>query len=653
MKCARSPRSRSIALVLLAITLTAPSCGEPAGSPSPLSAPAEILSLPPVTRGEKARFALERLLAGPLPRTSRFGIPRLHQLNLEHAQDDLVALADEAVTLLSNADARSRITHPPRGDRNPWHNVLDVIADLPGMPTGLVLAWCEPALGQNDLPLLRRAVHALAATNDVEAAPLLLAFLERRPTDRELAPRAVRALIAFGSPWGERALAIAYQGGDLGLWSKVPGLLAMQEPGGRSVLDTSDALAWWAILTGGSGPRQVRSTARNLVPAWYPARFLLDPAVWPREAGALDHALREGRALAPAGVSDAGGSLPTPTGSSPVLATFQVFLSGRASAARARCYLARAGHPAYVASVGADLTGSDPDLRYQAEHCLGDLSSPEALDDARASIAQLLRALEAGGAPPPTGAIPDLARLFAADSTEAAPLALDLLRLARPPDRYESLLEAAHDLLRVHDEDALRREVCKLARRDDLDDVALAIKLIRRARDPHYVPVVDELFAGATATRRKALCRLLIWLHSGGEKEVDEAARRAFVERYARWIAEAPDAEAQCLVPGLLDLGDAGAEAYARGLGGDRRRVYVEGLSQRAGLVPVGVAAALIGPLDEATPPARRHAILIAAYRTAPGTAAGYLAAARARLAPDVRAEVDDVLEVLRYRAAR
>ena len=119
------------------------------------------------------------------------------------------------------------------------------------------------------------------------------------------------------------------------------------------------------------------------------------------------------------------------------------------------------------------------------------------------------------------------------------------------------------------------------------------------------------------------------------------------------WVQEAPDASAAGLLTGLLDLGDEGAAAFARGLRGPRRRLFVEGLGTTSRPVPQEVALALLEPVNASTPVDERRAVWIAAYRTAPASAAAALADAIARMDPTVRAEARDVLDVVRHRAVR
>jgi hypothetical protein len=179
----------------------------------------------------------------------------------------------------------------------------------------------------------------------------------------------------------------------------------------------------------------------------------------------------------------------------------------------------------------------------------------------------------------------------------------------------------------------------------------VGLGLVRRFRDPAFVPLLERVHELLPEPARRPVRLLLLWLYSAPGDVIPDAARRAFAERVARWVDEAPDAEAATLAPGLLDLVVAGAEAYARGLGGPRRAAWIGGLLSVSRLVPLVVAQALLAPVSGATSPEERRAVLVATYRAAPTEAAPDLAAARARLAPEVRHEADDVLEAVRHRA--
>ena len=646
-------RNTAAPLVLLglALLLVGTGCG---GEPKPTGdeprATAPLPDLPAVSPAQKVRFALDRLLQGPLPRTGAFAVPKIHQLNLEHARADLVALGDATADLLSDPGLVERMTQPD-GDHNPWHNVLQALAWLDGLPADLAVRWSGPVLATDDLQLDRRAARALVAVADgLAVAPLLLTLFERRPKDRELAPVAFRALVDLGSPWRERALDVALREGASLLWSRVPAFL-QTAPGDDA--SGADALAWWAILAEVSGPGEARGTSRSVTAPWFQGRLLLDDAVWPRDALQLDAAVQAARVLAPASVIDAGGFLPDSAGGAPVLAWRRILLSGRGSAADARCRLADAGYETYRATVRRDLTAADPLLLLTAEGCAATRrGDDEALELDRIVLATFLEELESGSRPSSTGVAGALGAVFEASAGDGVDAALGILRHARPQGEYQGLIEAAHDALANADPAALRVEVTALLGSEDAGDRATGMLLARRGRDPALAPVLSARLAVVPPAEQDLLQRLLIWLHSAPEA-ADGPERAAFVQRFAAWLGTGSDADLRGLAPGLLDLGPAGAAAYAAGLAGPRRLLYVEGLLGRSGLVPLEVAAALLDPVDQTTSRAERHAVLVAAYRVAPTTAAPHVAALRARVAAGDRAEVDDVLAVVRHRAAR
>lgn len=639
------------ATLFLLLLLVAAGCGDESaphrGAGPAAHAPPD---LPPIEDAAKARFALDRLLRGPLPRTGAFSIPKIHQLNLQHARADLVALGQETIALLSDPEWIAKLTRPD-GDRNPWHNVLLVLTWMDPLPVDLAERWCRPVLAVNDLQLDRRAVQALLAVEDGQAiAPLLVELLERRATDRELAPTALRALVRLGDPWRAKAVDVAFREGTGLLWSRVPASL---ETATEDAGSATDALAWWALLADASGPALARGTSRNIPTPWFEGRLLLDDAVWPRDPLRLAAAIRHGRILLPAAVEDAAGFLPLSAAASRVLAWRQVLVSGRPSAADARCRLAQADHAAFRRTVERDLAGGDPMLALTAEQCpTRGVDPAEVLETARIVLAQFLEDVESGVVPSSTGVPLAFVQVLDATEAEGVQAAVRILRHARPQGTYRALIEMAHDALARADDGVLVREVATLLRSEDGEDRATGLLLVRRGRDFRHAAVLDELLAKASRADAALLERLLIWLHTAPQ-HVDEEARKAFAKRYASWVESAPDAEAQGLASGMLDLGAAGAEAYAAGLAGARRPVFVKGLLGRTGLVPVVVAEALLAPVDAATSPAERRAVLVAAYRSAPTAAAPFVAALRGRIAEGDRAEVDDVLAVVRHRAHR
>lgn len=642
-------KSTAVAVCLL---LLLGACGGDAPS-GPGTASRPLPTLPPVSEEAKTLFAIDRLLGGPLPRTAAFAIPRLHLLNLDHARADLVALGPTALATLSDPELIARVTRPD-GDRNPWHNMLQVLAWWDGVPAEVVLAWCRPVLATNDLQLDRRAVRALLAADDgPSVAPLLTDLLARRPRDRELAPTVFRALARLGSPWREGAIEVALHTGSPHLWGRIPDALQLSQ---SSIDDPSaaDALAWWALLTEHAAPVEPRVLAAQLSAPWFQGRLLADDAVWPRDASMLDVAVQEARVIAPAAVIDAAAYVPFPASASEVSSWRQALLTGRASAADARCRLAESGHETYRATVQRDLASSDALTAMVAERCRFGAEDPaEALELAQVVLSSFLEDLENQMGPSPTGVGSAFALVLVASKEEGLDAAVRIIELARPQDAYRGLIETAHDVLARDAPDRLDAALAFLTEpSEDAGDLATALLLIRRGRNPAHAALLDALLARDADVDANVIRPLLIWLHSHPDI-TDIAARDAFVARYVRWIDEGADAEARGLAPGLLDLGDAGATAYAAGLGGERRALFVQGLLGRQGLVALEIAKALLAPVDETTSPEERRAVLIAAYRVAPTAAAPDIAGLRERIAAAARPEVDDVLAVVRHRADR
>ena len=594
----------------------------------------------------KAAFALERLLTGPLPRTSAFPIPQLHAQNLLHAQADLIALAPETIRLLSDPALVRRLTAAPAGSQNAWHGILDVLQHIEDKPAAVVHAWTRPALETTDVPLVRRAVSLLATIEDEEARGLLLEFLARRPRDREVATHAGRALIAAGSPWREQALRIFYRDGAAPGWSAVARWLQAADGG-------TDALVAWALLAETSAPRPFLDTRRTNHPTWYPARLLLDGNVWPDDPTSLEVSLEAGRVFAPPLVKDGGGYVPEGRGSAGLVPTPSLEIEGKFHAADARCRLAAAGVASARAAVLADRAGKDPDLAEVARACPLETPTGDATRQAQDILAQFFGALEAGYAAGTDGIGSALAVLLETDEPAARDALYRILDEARPRVTYASLLEIAQDLLIRLDPEGVRTWVLEhLAEQEDAAEMALALRLVRRRPSMAYVAALLEAESAAEPRIRNDLRKLLVWVHAAAP-DADAGARGTFVGRVTEWILPLSDSALGGLLPGLLDLGPEGARAYAEGLRGNRRSLYVDALAGRAGLMPLEVAQALLEGLDAATSATERRRVLIAAYAGAPAAAAPALAAARSRLEPAVRAEADDVLESIRHRAAR
>ena len=124
------------------------------------------------------------------------------------------------------------------------------------------------------------------------------------------------------------------------------------------------------------------------------------------------------------------------------------------------------------------------------------------------------------------------------------------------------------------------------------------------------------------------------------------------MSQYVAWLSTMPDAEAATFATGLLDFGEPGHEAFARGLQGPRRLVYLQAWPRDSRVVPRIVAEAALAPVDRKTPPGEVAMLLSLAYSSFPDSAAGALAALEKRVDPSLRPLVAPALERVRFRAA-
>jgi hypothetical protein len=305
-----------------------------------------------------------------------------------------------------------------------------------------------------------------------------------------------------------------------------------------------------------------------------------------------------------------------------------------------------------VAADASEASAWDESVHHRAKHCMvgeGPVFTPETLE---AEFAALLDAVAAGKVPEPQDVLALLPRLPPATTPRGRELLLRALRSLRPAAALRPLLEACFDALRAESVREAAGVVRALLREKDTAERGVALHLIQRSRDPAFVPDVEEALDRAAPEDRPSIRRTLWWLFAGATG-IEPATYLAFVARYAGWVAEAPDAQARGLATGLLDLGEAGAEEFARGLRGPRSRLYVEALAGYARTLPLDVAEALLGLVDAATPVELRHAIFTIAYATAPAEAADAMAEARARLDSSTRPETDGIFEAVRHRARR
>jgi hypothetical protein len=349
------------------------------------------------------------------------------------------------------------------------------------------------------------------------------------------------------------------------------------------------------------------------------------------------------------------GTLPVALAASSVLPLDVVTYDGRVPAAHARCFLAGRGHLPHRHGVDADVDAAEPSLRATARHCPAYRSPRLGSEDVVAKTEAFLRLLREGGSPDPEPAMQLVPRLSELEA-RGVELLVALLREVRPVSGpkadHRPLLETVLLVLEGVDPDRCVEEVARLLGPGaSPEEVDLARRFVRRSRKPDHLPALEAAIARSGRPPTADDMRLLWWLYSSGDAE--PARTEAFARSYGRWVGERPDAEALTHATALLDLGEAGAGAYAEGLRGPRRRIFVLGLLGLSRTVPPEVADALLEPVDARTPAPERHAVWTAAYRTAPPESADALAAALDRLDPAVRSEATDVLEAVRHRAGR
>jgi hypothetical protein len=646
--------SRAAATLALAVALAG--CGGPEKPAAPPPAnPPQRWNLEMPAPAEQARFALDRLVTGPVPQNALPLGREQHQQVLRFAQRDLAALPEETRRLLEDPALVKRLTDPAvhKDNLNPWDNVLTVLLTLPDKTPALVRAWTEPALARDVPALALKAIDNLAAVEDPALAPLLLAFLERAD-QREVGRAAWSALARLPGPWTARALDHVRRRGAPDLWMDVAPLLELGLADDRHAKASENQLAWWALLTETSAPRGSVDLPRlkvlpwsalpRLFGAWAPPVQRVGETTF-RAAGPYPEAPDLVLAWLVAAPED-----------TPVRTVYDLALVGTAPAADARCALARRGFPAYRAAVAADVNALFPEVAEKARHCL---MGPEAVAGEKPTAfweraLAVIRKQNAGG----DGAEPRLAdvltlagRLPAPSDEEGRRVLLRVLNEARPMRTYQILVERAFAALASAgsglEEEFLREQLAKASP----EERGVALHLAQRSRSGALAPDLERLMEKAGPVERETVFRVLTWIHAGGRTE--PAALEAFVRRYAQRVEQADDERAAAMAPGLLDLGDAGAHAFVAGLRGPRMRVFLAALAGYAGVAPAEAAEALADRVDAALPPDLRHAALVALWRTAPAEAAPAIAAIKGRLDPADRRAVDVVVETVSHRAAR
>ncbi|MFM8979866.1 MAG: hypothetical protein ACKOSS_05325 [Planctomycetia bacterium] len=629
---ARARAWRWAALLLCALGA---GCGGEAPAPAP-QAPARW-KVEPVAPAAKARYALERIVRGPVAQ-EHLPLPDDHAWVLASAQRDLLALPAETLALLDDAALVQQLTGPGREDLNPWHNLLQVLPALPGAEAGLVRRWTEPALAREEPGLWQLAVGCLVGRPDPELAPLLQAFLERAPGERRVSRECVRALLARPAPWPMRCVEQVLAHGSPEAWLACgEGAGGLDEATGVLPPAVADALAWWALLAEQAGPR----------PATGAPRLKTLPCT---EAAAEAHGPPERRA---AEVGDGRGWLAADPATCAVQPLLALFTTGLEPATRATCELARQRLPGPRAAIEAARGCRDPLRRLQAEHCMleagADLPVAQRVEQ---TLAFLARARDPA-APPLTLALVSEAvgKLPPGDDPAGEACLLRVVREAEPLADLMLLVEGAHARLLAAERGADEALVLGLLGSTEPARRGLGLHLAQRARKALFLPAVRALAGRGDPALERSVQRALFLLVAAPGAPAAERAR--YVDELVARIEAGPDSSLVTEAPGLLVLPPEGPAALARSLQqSPRAALYARSLRKVDGVLPRAVAEALADRLGPQLAPGVRYDICVALWRNAPAEAAPALAAARARLAPADRPAVDVVLEAVRHRAA-
>ena len=622
-------------------------CGdEPTKKPTPSPSPPPPAIREPrvevVSAADKARYALDRLMTGPKP-TAGLRVSDLHRKNLALAQQDLAAIPAETLRMLDDEALIERLTTAHPSNQDPWHNVLAVLGAVQGKPPALVRRWAEPALKSPHATLRRQAIRAIASEPDGELAAVALAFLKRDPHDRELAYLALRTLFRLDDQWRNRAMEVIFRLGSPLMWTRVVDALEAATPPEARAARMTMPLFWWQALTEGSGPRLPAMLPRVKEFPWTARRAFADPGM--RVGSNLQ--------VVPPVPESHGGWFGKPLGAQGVLPSLALAMTGRTPAADARCALARMGVPAFVVSVVADraLAASHP-LHLKALHCMLPGDEMEGRQNVMARLTEQLRAIVEDGAPvePQTlgrlvDGLPD-----PAGNKHSRELLERIVRALPDHPASRLVLEKASDRLSLLGPDWIAF-FSELLQSDDAKLSGRALHVIFRANDPRFVDALEARMAQLPKAEQDALYRRLVFLYASGR--VAPARTERFVIDLAKRLDAAPESAVRGLASALLDFGETGGEAFARGLSGPRRRLYLQAWPPGPRQVPLVVARAAVAPLDAKSAPGEVAAVLNLAYHTFPESSAPTLTALKQRLSGEPRKWLEPVLERVRHRAHR
>ncbi|MDJ0523350.1 MAG: hypothetical protein QNJ90_14865 [Planctomycetota bacterium] len=603
----------------------------------------------PVPLAERVAYALERLERGPVP-LGPLRVSDIHRRNLELAEDDLIALEALAQKALAEPERIARITGMARRNADPWHNVLRVLLGMETRRPELVLAWTRPVLdAPDDLFTLRlEAARLLRVTEDPRAAPLQLELLRRNPSARELAAVTFSALLGHGGVERAEAMNLALRRGSPTLWSDASSGLAALLPPGEWEREVADVLAWWCALIAGSGPRMPSTLPHLKSYPWTQARLAVDADVPSRadgERGGLVYG------PLPSAITHGSGWYATELHDQIVFPQFGHVFTGKLPAAEGRCLLASWGFTGYVAAVEGDLLLRDVDegLYYAANHCM---LGPTMTEDAGARR-ELAAELDLGGlwTPDRVRRVQQLLGAFSSCDDEGVwNLLTRVLLELRPLDVCRPAIEQAYDTMLPRPQDLVPLVSAQLEGDDEVRR-GIALHLVRRSRDPAYLGALEALFDRTQDEGQRAtLRRTLTFIYSRGFG-IEPAQVAAFVKRYEGWLADLNDREFSTLATGLLDFGEAGENAFVRGLGGPRRAQFLEAWPRDRRLVAPAVASAAIAPLGADSPASEVALLMGRAYHSFPAESVDELEALRRRLLPELRPLVVAAMERVAHRA--
>lgn len=620
---------------MLLLGALASGCGSEAPAPAP-QAPVRW-KVEPVAPAAKARYALERIVRGPVPQQA-LPLPDDHAWVLASAQRDLVALPSETLALLDDEGLVQQLTGPGRHDLNPWHNLLQVLPALPGAEASLLRRWTEPALARDEAGLWQLAVGCLVGRPEPTLAPLLQAFLERAPGERRVSRECVRALLARPAPWPMRCVATVLAHGSPEAWlacGEAAG--GLDEATGVLPPATSDALAWWALLAEQAGPRPATGAPRvKTLPATEAALDAQGPAT-----------------RLPAEVADGRGWLPADPATCAVQPVLALFTTGLEPASRATCLLARQRLAAPAAAIAAARACRDPLRRLQAEHCMLDTGADLTLAQrVEQTLAFLARARDPAAPRLVLAEVSEaVGRLPPGDEPAGEACLLRVVQEAEPLADLMLLVEGAHARLLAAERGADEPLVLGLLAAAEPARRGLGLHLAQRARKPVFLPAVRALSGSTDPALERAAGRALFTLVSAPGAPADERAR--YVAGLVARIEGGTDSALLTEAPALLSLPPEGPAALARlVLQSPRAPLYARALRKVDGVLPRAVAEALADRLGMALTPEARYDICVALWRNAPAEAAPAVAAARGRLDAPERPALEVVLEAVRHRAA-